>query len=132
MKQGRINPQYSSFIPMGSSRKPAKQDDRPIIPTPRTKGSGGEGGGQSSFDLNQTCPVYFDVKLSANPLLRAGAVLRIDNRGRVLLANNEVGALNAQQFRKVTECLEHGYAYPGQVLADKDKKLYGRFERTTT
>lgn len=130
MKTGRL---HAKYIHMGSSRKPAKQDDRPIIPTPRTKGGGeGASGGQASFDLNQTCPVYFDVKLTANPLLRAGAALRIDNRGRVLLANHEVGALNAQQFRKVTECLEHGYAYPGQVLTDKEEKLYGRFERTTT
>lgn len=118
---------------MGSSRKPAKQDDRPIIPTPRAKGNGeGAGGGQTSFDLNQTCPVYFDVKLPANPLLRVAAALRIDDRGRVFLSNHEVGALNAQQFRKVVECAEHGYAYRGQVMADKDKNLYGRFERTTS
>lgn len=117
---------------MGSSSKPAKRNDRPIIPTPHKKGSGaGSGGGQETVDLNQTCPVYFDVKLTQNPLLRIGNPLHIDDKGKVLLDRHEVGILTTQQFQKIIRCQKYGYIYMGRVGADKNKILYGRFERTT-
>lgn len=120
---------------MGSSKKPAKTTDRPIIQTLRKKAGGsgsGGGGAQQTLDLNAVCVESFSVRLRPNAILRIGATLNINGKGDILLAGTVVGALNAQQFRRIVQCKEEGYDYVGKVVKkEPDKHFYGHFKRRT-
>lgn len=115
---------------MGSSSKPAKTTDRPIIQLVRKKGGGGAGGNQRSLDLNALCIESFSVKLSPTRIIRTGAILNINDKGEILLAGVVVGILNATQYKRITQCKEHGYGYMG-VVTEKENQFYGHFKRRT-
>src|SRR3989344_3960342 len=116
---------------MGSSSKPAKTSDRPIISSPHKEGGGtGSGGatGGAQEDMNRVCILSFSVKLGKSPLLRRGLALSIGDKGEVVLPNGTiVGRLGAAQYRMVVRCQEEGYKYRGKVGEKKDKTLYAQF-----
>lgn len=117
---------------MGSSAT-RKLNDRPVINRPKSSNDGGGTGGGTGFDprpvdINNVCPLAFDVKLN-DQTVQVGTKLTLDERALRTGAGLVVGQLTALQHKMVQQCAGMGYAYNDVDVIDKKGTRYAEIKR---
>ncbi len=116
---------------MGSSAK-RKTNDRPVINRPKSSKGAGEGGASptdaGSDDINNVCPLAFDVKLN-DLLVLIGSKLKIDDQLLRTAEGSVVGKLTPLQYKMVQRCSAIGYVYHDIKVVDKKGIRYAEVKR---
>lgn len=116
---------------MGSSAS-RKTNDRPVINRPKTTGTGiGVGGadsGSQSVDINNICPLAFNVKLS-DQTVAVGTKLTLDDRQLKTATGTVAGRLTPAQHKIVQRCNSLGYLYNDVEVVDKKDVRYAEIRR---
>jgi hypothetical protein len=116
---------------MGSSTK-RKSNDRPVINRPKSN-NGAETGGVSGtrpepVDINNLCPLAFDVKLD-NQLTPVGSKLILEGKLLISIEGVVVGRLTPLQYELIKKCSLLGYTYQDIKAVERKGLRYAEVKR---
>lgn len=111
--------------------KVRKDNDRvDLKPLPSGRSAGGDGAGRNT---GLECPIAFEISLPEAGALASGTRLLLHQRGDTwfVIANaKQLATVRKDRSTMLTECLESGYRYSGDLRARGNRK-YGAFQRTS-
>ncbi len=119
---------------MGSNTKSKrKRIDAPIIRVPASFSSiiSESSGNAKPEEASDKCPPSFQEKLEESPLLKQGiklALSKLGDRYSIMILGEEVGLVSKRNSQKITQCLELGVAYFGEIIFYKGE-YHARFFR---
>jgi hypothetical protein len=109
---------------MGSGNKRKVNDHVRInVPASTAAVAGGNGG----VDINQVCPMAFDVALQRP--VDAGLSVSIDDSGNMIASSQTIGKLSAARLKQLATCSIAGIRYEGRTEVSDGNKYFVRFRQ---